>query len=73
MKPYYWQTDYAHADNSATMAEYLDEHTNEMWEICSVDGSYAEILDENKRMWAVHASGNGDFTHHKVEFVSLQI
>jgi hypothetical protein len=35
------------------------------------DGSYAEDEDEHGVVWEIHASGDGDFTHHKVEFKEI--
>jgi len=32
------------------------------------DGSYAEVLDGNGKKWTLHASGDGDFTSHRIKF-----
>lgn len=70
MKIYYWSTKKSHADNSETMLDYLENHLP-IDAICIMkDGSYAEILIGDVK-YAVHASGNGDFNNHKVEFVKL--
>ena len=39
------------------------------FEVIFEDGTYAEIKNKNTgAIWGVNASGDGDFTHHKVEF-----
>ncbi|MFT7282463.1 MAG: hypothetical protein ACI9DM_002198 [Cyclobacteriaceae bacterium] len=74
MQTYYWISEHPHADNSETMAEYL-QTKNDSIERClsitMVDGSYAEGVDAISRKYAIHASGNGDSYTHKVEFVRL--
>lgn len=70
MEPYYWKTEDPHADNSVTMSDYLNNEMDNSFSIILVDGTYAEIKT-NHGKFAVHASGNGDFLNHKVEFVKL--
>ena len=69
MKTFTWKTDYAHNDNEQTMEEYLHEYCE--LEITKIDGAYAVGKDENGDVWAIHASGNGDFFNHKIEFEAL--
>lgn len=66
METYYWTTDYAHNNNEHTMQEYLDEVC--MLDIITVDGTYAEGKNAKGEIYAIHASGNGDFFNHKITF-----
>lgn len=69
MNAYYWQTEDDHFNNEETMEEFLEDHLEDQFEILSVDGSYAEIKDKNSGdIWGCHASGNGSFYDHKIEF-----
>jgi hypothetical protein len=36
------------------------------------EGSYAEVLDSDNQRWEVHASGDGDFTHHRITFIKFK-
>ena len=67
---YGWRTDEAHADNIETMDEFLEEHLPESAGVVMTDGTYAEIVYDGST-YAVHASGDGDFFNHKVEFVLI--
>ena len=69
MKTIYWTTDEPHWDNSETMSDYL-ENIN-MLDISFVDGTYAEGSNDRGEHFAIHASGNGDFYTHKIEFELL--
>ncbi len=69
--PYYWETEEPLATNMDNMTDYLDYHLPDEYEVLLVDGTYAEIKDENGNKFAVHASGDGDFCHHKVEFEAI--
>jgi hypothetical protein len=66
METFIWSTEYAHNDNYQTMQEYLDEYCQ--LDITFTDGTYAEGMDNKGNLWAIHASGNGDFCNHKIEF-----
>ena len=69
MDTYRWRTTEPHATNEITMGDYLENHLPDNFEELFVDGTYAEIMDKNTRaIWGVHASGDGDFCNHKVEF-----
>ncbi|MCD6347650.1 MAG: hypothetical protein J7L96_09550 [Bacteroidales bacterium] len=68
---YFWETDEPLATGAETMDDYLEYHMPNENELLMVDGTYAEIKDEDGNKFAVHASGNGDFCHHKVEFESM--
>ena len=69
METYYWTTEQAHANNTETMSEYLDEIN--MLDLIMVDGSYAEGKNSKSETYAMRASGDGDFNKHKVEFELL--
>ena len=66
MKTYYWKTEEYHADNNATMQDYLDNVN--MLDITMVDGTYAEGVNSKGDKYALHASGDGDSYNHKIEF-----
>lgn len=71
MEDYFWETDYAHSNNTETMSEFLNDHIEPDWNVDKIDGSYAEITNSGGSRYEVHASGNGDFNHHKVEFIPI--
>ncbi len=66
METIYWETDEPHHDNNETMQDYIE--TINMLDIDFVDGTYAEGVNAQGQRFEIHASGDGDFTHHKVEF-----
>jgi hypothetical protein len=66
MDDIFWETDVPHSDNTETMRDYLDNIN--MLDIIMVDGAYAEGRNGTGKKFAISASGNGDFCHHKVEF-----
>jgi hypothetical protein len=66
METVYWTTEEPHATNTETMGNYLT--TINMLDIVLVDGTYAEGINGKNEKYEIHASGNGDFCHHKVEF-----
>ena len=67
MDPVYWETDEPHANNSETMSDYLNSIN--MLDIHFVNGTYAEGSNAQGQRFEIHASGNGDFNHHKIEYV----
>ena len=55
------------------MNDYLENHLPQCFDIILEDGTYAEIQNKHtKQIFAVHASGDGDFSHHQVRFEFLQ-
>lgn len=69
METYKWHTAEAHPNNEETMNDYLENHLPQCFDVIFEDGTYVEILNKNtKQIFGVHASGDGDFTNHKVEF-----
>lgn len=62
-----WQTEDHHHDNNETMGEFLNHYLPTDFEVTLQDGTYAEIHKDG-RTYEVHASGNGDPYHHRVEF-----
>ena len=67
---FYYSTEYYHPNNAFTMDDYLTNHLPEDAEIIHIDGSYAEILYEDKD-YGVHAGGNGDSFNHHIRFELL--
>lgn len=67
---FYWATEYEHANNMETMDEYLSNYLPADCEITEQDGTYAEVTQAGIKI-GIHASGNGDFRRHKVEFVAI--
>ena len=70
---YSWETDNAHANNSETMSNFIDCYLPDDFEVHLIDGSYAEIQGNHNLCFEVHASGNGDFNSHKVEFKATEL
>ena len=69
METYKWNTIDPHSNNEETMNDYLENHLPDKFEVLFEDGTYAEIKNKNSgAIWGVRASGDVDFTHHKVEF-----
>jgi len=66
---YYWSTDEPLDTNMDNMQDFFDQ-LPEGAEITLDDGTYAEIKYEGLE-YELHASGDGDFTHHMVE-ISLK-
>jgi len=69
METYKWHTIEPHNNNEETMNDYLENHLSDEFDVIFEDGTYAEIKNKNTgAIWGVNASGDGDFTHHKVDF-----
>lgn len=66
METIYWQTEEALNDNNFVMNDYL-ENIN-MLDITMTDGTYAEGVNAKGEKYEIHASGDGDFFNHKIEF-----
>jgi len=65
---YYWATDEPLSTNELNMHDFIDNHIiDDDIDVILHDGTYAEI-DLDGKIYEVHASGNGDFCNHKVEF-----
>jgi hypothetical protein len=71
METIYWSTEVAHADNSETMVDFM-ENVN-MLDITLVDGTYAEGVNCNGEAYGIHVSGDGDCFNHKAEFELLNV
>ena len=73
METFRWQTAEYHHTNEVTMQDYLENHLPQCFEVIFEDGTYAEIQNKNTgQIFGVNASGDGDFTHHKVTFEFIQ-
>lgn len=68
---FYWNTNYAHSNNMETMQDYLENYLPQNCEIIEDDGTYAEVVQNGVKI-GIHASGNGDFCSHKVEFEKVE-
>lgn len=64
----FFETDFETSNNSETMNVFLDLFYIDEDKILCLDGTYAEIYF-NDLLYSVHASGNGTFSNHKIEFV----
>jgi hypothetical protein len=75
METYYWNTELPLATNTDTMNDFLDNHLGSYcgsdYKITEQDGTYAEIENKEGTNYGLHASGNGDFCSHKIEFDKL--
>lgn len=61
-----FETDYETVDNTETMDVFLEIFDIPEDDILLYDGTYVEVLF-NGLSHEVHASGNGDFSSHKIE------
>lgn len=69
---FYWSTYHVHHNNEQTLGEFLYTILPEEYTVTFVDGTYAEITKEGTtETYSVHASGNGDFYNHKIEFEEI--
>lgn len=68
---FYWSTYYDHINNETTMHEFINYYLPEECAVTFVDGTYAEIISPDGIEYGVHASGNGDFYNHKIEFEEI--
>ena len=71
MDNYCWETEEELATNEITMHDYIGNHMPDDWVVIYHDGTYAEIITTDLSKYALHASGNGDFRRHKIEFVAI--
>lgn len=69
-----WETEHDLPTNNDTMNEWIEEYMPEEYTLLenTLDGTYAEIINEKGHKFAVHASGFGDFNTHKIEFELLE-
>jgi len=70
MNTIYWTTDEQLSDNTCVMDDYLYYHN--MLDITYLDGTYAEGVNCRGDKYEIHASGDGDFFKHKVEFKLIE-
>jgi len=71
---YYWSTEESHYDNNETMCDFLNNELTDDYVVTYEDGTYSEIKEVDVgHCWEVHASGDGDFFNHKVQFVPMGI
>ena len=68
---YLWETEYPLATNMESMGDFLENHLDDSFDVIMIDGTYSEIEDKNKNKFALHAAGDGDFTHHKIKFIAI--
>jgi len=75
MEDYTFTTKEPLATNADTMEAFSNDHFYKVFDKDAVfiedDGSYAEVLDGNGKKWALHASGDGDFTSHRITFKDI--
>ena len=71
---YFWETEEPLSTNNDTMTDFIDNHMQgyfgEVLEVVYDDGTYIEAQYDGN-MYAIHASGNGDFCNHKVSIELL--
>jgi len=73
MDDYLWETEEELSTNELTMNDYILNHLSDEREVLFLDGTYAEIQTDDNSVYEVHASGNGDFRSHKIEFKLMYI
>ena len=75
MEDYTWETEDELNTNTDTMNDFIDNHMEDYckdYDVVHTDGSYVEIQDSKGVLYGVHASGNGDFSSHRVRFEHLR-
>ena len=70
MESIYWYTEIPHTNNSETMRDYL-ENIN-MLDIHLVSRTYAEGSNCIGERYEIHASGDGDFNHHRIDYKLIE-
>lgn len=70
MKTIYFTTEKP-LDTNTEVMDYYIEHLSEDLFLYYIDDTYAEGCDEDGIDYQIHASGNGDFCNHKIEFVLM--
>jgi hypothetical protein len=70
MDTIYWSTEEPLNTNDDTMQDYL-ENIN-MLDILLVQGTYAEGINAKGEKYEIHASGDGDFCNHKIEYKRIK-
>lgn len=65
---YYWETVNPHANNTETAYDFIKNELPESIEVYFQDANYLELKLEDGRYFSATVFGNGDFTHHQVEF-----
>lgn len=70
MDTYLFTTETPLVTNSETMDYYLssEECDSVFNDIIYTDGSYAEGVTHEGYLYEIHASGNGDFYNHRIDF-----
>lgn len=72
MEDYRFTTKTPLATNEETMSVFLNDHFYERFDsdaqVITDDGTYVEVENRNGELWAVHASGDGDFVSHRIRF-----
>ena len=75
MENYRFTTEKPIGTNEETMTVFLDDHFYEVFDnkaqVLEDDGTYVEVENGDGKLWAVHASGDGDFVSHKIRFELL--
>ncbi len=65
---YHWETANSHADNVETANDFIENELPENIEVYFQDANYLEFKLEDGRYFSATVFGNGDFTHHQIEF-----
>lgn len=65
---YYWETVNSHSCNTETANDFIENELPENIEVYFQDANYLEFKLEDGRYFSATVFGNGDFTHHQVEF-----
>jgi hypothetical protein len=72
IEDYKWWSIEEHPNNQFTMEDYLQNHLPPIFRVLEVDGTWAKIQNiETAEILEIHASGDGDFFSHKVEFCKI--
>ena len=79
MENYFWDTQNAHSNNTETLGDFLDNELDKVMDDRDLDIILTDYdasknfcsVDIDGIPYEIMASGNGDFTHHQVEFTKI--
>ncbi len=75
MEDHTWETEEPLSTNSDTMNDFINNRMGIVlgvdWRITYRDGTYAQAKNNKGGHLEIHASGNGNFTSHRVRFETL--
>lgn len=72
METLYFYTEEPLDTNSLVMDYYVGHLSDDLF-LYYIEATYAEGCNKYGANYEVHASGNGDYNNHKIEFVKMEV